>query len=100
MDTVVSMPESHGFEWDEANAGKNWRAHHVHPSEAEQVFFNKPLLVADDAKHSQQEPRYYVLGRTDQGRMLFIAFAVRKGNIRVISARDMSRKERKMYSQL
>jgi uncharacterized DUF497 family protein len=99
MDDAVLMPGSQGFEWDEANVAKNWRAHNVHPSEAEQVFFNKPLLVAEDPKHSQEERRYYILGRTDQGRMLFIVFTVRGKSIRVISARDMSRKERKMYRQ-
>jgi uncharacterized DUF497 family protein len=64
------------------------------------VFFNKPLLVVDDPKHSQGEKRYYVLGRTDLGRLLFIAFTVRGKIIRVLSARDMSRKERNAYRNL
>jgi hypothetical protein len=98
MDTP--LPEYEGFEWDDANAEKNWHTHHVNPNEAEQVFLNQPLLVADNPEHSQGEKRYYVLGRTDQGRSLFIAFTVRKSRIRVISARDMSRKERKIDGQL
>ena len=97
MDDTISISEFQGFEWDEANIEKNWRAHRVSPSEAEQVFFNKPLLTGDDTKHSQEENRYYVLGQTDQGRLLFVVFTVRQGDIRVISARDMSRKERKIY---
>jgi len=94
------MPEYEGFEWDEANVEKNWLAHRVSPGEAEQVFFNKPLLVADDPAHSQGEKRYYILGQTDLGRLLFVAFTVRTKSIRVISARDMSRKERTAYRQL
>ena len=99
MDDTAIMPGFEGFEWNEANVSKNWLTHHVSPTEAEQVFLNRPLLVANDPKHSAGEKRYYVLGRTDQGRMLFIAFTVRRTSIRVISARDMSRSERKMYRQ-
>lgn len=88
-----------GFEWDEGNRTKNWRLHRVSVSECEQVFFNLPLLLADDVKHSAGEPRYYVLGQTMTGRALFVAFTVRGSLIRVISARPMSRKERRIYAQ-
>ena len=94
---VVSLPEFEGFDWDQGNIDKNWLAHHVTPQEAEQVFFNLPLLVVDDEKHSRTEKRYFVLGQTDENRPLFIVFTMRKGRIRVISARDMNRKERKVY---
>ena len=97
MMDVISMPEFEGFEWDQGNIDKNWLNHSVTPQEAEQVFFNAPLIVADDEKHSEKEKRYLVLGQTDEDRPLFIAFTVRKGRIRVISARDMNRKERKVY---
>lgn len=100
MDDIVSIPEFEGFEWDEANAQKNWQDHGVSPSEAEQVFFRKPLLAVEDVEHSQEEQRYFVLGQTDRGRMLFIAFTIRQGAVRVVSARDMSRKEKKVYSRL
>lgn len=96
MDTV-SLPEFKGFDWDEGNVEKNWESHRVTPQETEQVFYNRPLIVADDAKHSYAERRYFVLGQTDENRALFIAFTVRDERIRVISARDMSRKERKVY---
>ena len=96
MDTV-SLPEFEGFDWDEGNAEKNWLAHQVSPQEAEQVFFNRPLLAADDVQHSRTEKRYFVLGQTDKDRPLFIAFTLRKRRLRVISARDMNRKERKVY---
>ena len=97
MIDTVSLPEFEGFDWDEGNAEKNWLSHQVTPQEAEQAFFNRPLIVADDVKHSRQEKRYLILGQTDEDRPLFIAFTLRKGRIRVISARDMNRKERKVY---
>jgi len=95
---IVSIPEFEGFEWDKGNIQKNWLAHEVTKQEAEQLFFNSPLIVAKDPAHSKQEKRFMVLGQTDTERYLFIAFTMRKGLIRVISARDMSRKERKIYS--
>ncbi len=87
-----------GFDWDEVNTDKNWLKHKVSPSECEQVFFNHPLLIQDDIIHSKTEERFYALGQTDLKRFLFIAFTVRNNLIRVISARDMSRKERRVYS--
>jgi uncharacterized DUF497 family protein len=89
-----------GFEWDEGNARKNEK-HGVTKPEVEQVFLNAPLLVADDLKHSQQEPRFRALGRTDADRWLHVTFTERgKGMlIRPISARAMSRKERTVYEQ-
>jgi uncharacterized DUF497 family protein len=86
-----------GFEWDEDNARKNWLKHRVTPSECEQTFFNQPLVTGTDEKHSSVERRRYALGQTDAGRLLFIVFTIRNKLIRVISARDMSRKERKVY---
>ena len=94
---IVSLPEFEGFDWDEGNIEKNWIAHRVTPQEAEQVLFNTPLIVADDKEHSRTEKRCFVLGQTDKYRALFVAFTIRKGRIRVISARDMNRKERKVY---
>ena len=86
-----------GFEWDSANAGKIWRKHRVTPNECEQVFFHLPLVLAHDTGHSQAERRFYGLGVTNVGRLLFVVFTQRRDRIRVISARDMSRKERKIY---
>lgn len=88
-----------GFDWDEGYLDKNWIKHQVSNSGREEVFFNFPLLLADDKQHSQEEQRYYVLGQTNANRRLFIAFAVRENKIRVISARDMSQKERDPYAQ-
>ncbi len=97
MIELVSMPDFEGFDWSGGNADKNRENHGVVPVECEQVFFNNPLLVTDDAKHSASEKRWFVLGQTDAGRELFIAFTMRKSLVRVISARDMHRKERTVY---
>ena len=86
-----------GFEWDEGNSEKIWIRHQVTGNECEQVFFNEPLIVTNDVKHSQFEHRWYVIGKTDAGRLLFIVFTIRKKLIRVISARDINKKERKIY---
>ncbi|WP_081622677.1 BrnT family toxin [Thioalkalivibrio sp. ALM2T] len=88
-------------DWDEGNARKNVDKHGVRQSEAEQVFFNSPLLVLADEPHSRIEPRYHALGITHESRRLHITFTLREANtrIRVISARDMHRKERAIYEQ-
>ncbi|MBC2705898.1 BrnT family toxin [Desulfobacula sp.] len=87
-----------GFDWDKGNVDKNWLKHKVSSAECEQIFFNRPLVVQNDITHSKTEKRFYALGKTDSKRSLFIAFTVRKDLIRVISARDMSRKEREVYN--
>lgn len=89
--------QCNGFQWDDGNATKNWDKHDVSQIECEQVFFNRPLLVKRDKKHSLSECRYYALGMTDAGRFLFIAFTIRTDKIRIISARDMTRSERRRY---
>jgi len=86
-----------GFDWDEGNKQKNWEKHKVDYRECEEVFFNAPLLISEDMKHSSQEKRYHALGRSDAGRALFLVFTIRNNKIRIISARDQSKKERKIY---
>jgi hypothetical protein len=88
-----------GFQWDEGNWDKNWYLHQVTNGECEEIFFNLPLIIASDTKHSQQEQRYYALGRTDTNRWLFIAFTIRDDLIRVISARDMNQRETRKYGE-
>jgi uncharacterized DUF497 family protein len=97
MTEPITVPEFEGFDWSGGNADKNWNRHHVSPLESEQVFFNSPLLAGADEVHSQGEKRYYALGQTDEGRELFVAFTIRGRRLRIVSARDMSRKERKVY---
>ena len=92
------MEECTGFDWDTANEGKNWERHGVTPEEAEEIFFNEPLIVRSDVGHSQREKRYFALGQSSGGRLLFAAFTVRKQLIRVVSIREMNRKERQIYA--
>jgi len=97
MDIIDFLARCVGFEWDTGNLTKSQQKHDVSPSECEQIFFNHPLVVARDERHSDQEDRFFALGQTDAGRLLFVVFVVRKDIIRVISARIMNRKERKVY---
>ena len=89
-----------GFDWDGATQPR-MTSTAVSQGEAEQVFFNAPLLLLSDTRHSQTEQRFHALGKTDTGRLLHITFTLRKAQtlIRVISARDMHRKERTVYEQ-
>ncbi len=93
----MEFSQASGFDWDEWNAPKIWEKHQVSQAECEQVFFNEPLVAGEDIEHSDQEQRFFVLGVTDQDRELFLVFALREDRIRVITARDMSRKERRVY---
>jgi len=99
---VVAVPDGllrcTGFDWDEANAVKIWDKHRVSPVECEQVFFNQPLVAGLDEKHSRKEVRYHALGQTDAGRRLFVVVTVRDGRLRVVTARDMNKRERKVYA--
>jgi uncharacterized DUF497 family protein len=96
---VLGLHFIDGFDWDESNRDKNWVKHRVSSGECEEVFFNIPLVIADDVKHSEVEKRYLVLGQTNNGRLLFLSFTIRNKKIRIVSARDMSRKEREGYDQ-
>jgi uncharacterized DUF497 family protein len=91
------LAECTGFDWDEGNLLKNWERHRVSAVECEQVFFNRPLVTAPDEKHAKGEVRFYALGHTDVGRRLFVAFTLRGKLVRVISAREMNQRERRMY---
>jgi hypothetical protein len=91
------LTECVGFDWDAGNSGKNWTTHRVTDSECEEVFFNRPLVVRRDLEHSLEESRFYALGQTDRSRGLFVVFTIRGMLIRVISARDTTRKEQRIY---
>ena len=89
------------FNWDAGNERKSVDKHGVTRAEAEQPFFNEPLLVLEDDRHSAREFRFHALGRTNEMRRLHITFTLRAENtlIRIISARDMSVKERAVYDE-
>ena len=97
---MIDLAKITSFDWDKGNARKNEK-HGVSTAEAEQVFFNTPLLVLEDSKHSNFEPRFHALGKTDKVRLLHLTFTLRSAGekIRVISARDMHRKERAIYEK-
>ncbi len=101
---MIDWKQVVGFNWDEGNARKSTEKHEVSQAEAEQIFFNQPLLLLHDFKHSQSEERFHALGKTDDWRLLHITFTLRAGAkgmlIRVISARDMHRKERNEYEKI
>lgn len=88
-----------GFDWDQGNREKNWIRHGVTMEECEEAFANTPRVVTDDPGHSATEMRYSMLGKTNAARAIHIIFTVRGDFIRVISARDQSRKERSRYEQ-
>ena len=91
------LAECTGFHWDEENSFKNWDRHRVTPEEAEDLFFHDPLVIRSDIGHSKLERRYRALGQTARGRLLFVAFTVRRKLIRVISVRDMNKRETEEY---
>ncbi len=93
------FPDIERFQWDDGNSSKNWTRHQVSQTDAEQVFLNRPVVIAGDGAHSENEARHFAFGRTDAGRLLTIVFTVRGRALRVISARPMSRRERTGYGQ-
>ena len=97
---MIDLTAIVGFDWDAGNARKNER-HGVSAAETEQVFFNAPLLLSPDARHSVVEERFHALSKTSDGRGLHVTFTLRADGTlsRVISARDMHRKERTLYEQ-
>ena len=96
---MLIIPQIQGFDWNKGNLDKNLVKHNVSNSECEETLFNQPLIVSPDEKHSQTEKRFYALGKTDNNRLLFLSFTIRNNLIRVISARDMNKKEREQYGQ-
>ena len=91
--------ENADFDWDDGNTDKNWERHRVTDAECEEVFFNEPIVLRHDPSHSATEPRWRALGQTDEGRYLFVAFTVRSGRLRIISAREMTRREKTFYEK-
>jgi len=89
-----------GFDWDDGNIYKNEKKHGLKWQLIEEVFFNEPLLLLEDFKHSNNECRCFALGQTDEGITLFVVFTKRENQIRVISASQMNKKERIIYEQV
>jgi uncharacterized DUF497 family protein len=98
---MIDFDQIAGFDWDDGNRRKSADKHGVSQAEAESIFFNDPLIVVEDARHSDGEQRFNALGKTALNRLLHITITLRQNGtlIRVISARDMHRKEKKAYEQ-
>ena len=97
---MKTLPEPLVFIWDEGNIDKNVIKHDVTNKEAEEAITNKPTFLFIDEGHSEREKRYGLYGRTDNGRRLSIVFTLRSGAVRIVTARDMSRKERRVYEKI
>jgi uncharacterized protein len=96
---MIDFSTIEGFEWDVGNIIKNLLKHFVTTDECEELFFNHPHFVVKDEKHSTQEERFQAFGFTNGKRLLHLTFTLRNNKIRVISARPMSKGERKIYEQ-
>ena len=94
---MIDYSKITGFDWDEGNINKNWQKHKVSMFECEEVFFNSPPFLFEDIRHSQYEKRYYIIGETNERKNLYIIFTLRKNKIRIISARNMHKKEIEFY---
>lgn len=86
------------FEWDKGNIDKNMK-HGVADKESEEIFGSRKKVFMKDEKHSLKEERYMIWGKTNTGRKLTVFFTLRNNKVRIISARDMNRKERNAYEK-
>lgn len=93
------LKESILFEWDSGNTNKNWQKHRVKDSETEEVFFDENKIILKDVLHSKEEDQFLLIGKTKEARLLFVVFTLRGNKIRVISARDLNKKERRLYEE-
>lgn len=99
MDAKSQLARVTGFQWDAGNDTKTWERRRASRDECEELFFNQPLVVADDSKHSAHEARYFALGHTNLDRLLLVVFTIRGTLLRVISARPMNKTERRHYAE-
>lgn len=95
----MELPVPISFDWDKGNIDKNWKKHNVYFKEAEEVFFNKPIKIFPDKKHTEKEKRFVAFGITNKKRGLTIIFTLRNNKIRVISTRNQNKKERIIYAK-
>lgn len=95
----MRLPKVLAFEWDEANVDKSYEKHRISPKEAEEIFVSEELFVLPDKKHSRGEKRHIALGKTQEGKNLFVIFTLRGKKIKIISARRMHKKEVKKYEK-
>jgi len=96
---MVLVKEPIEFIWDRGNKEKSWVKHEVTDKECEEVFFDEHKVISKDQFHSKREKRFILLGETKRKRLLFVVFTLRGKKVRVISGRDINRKERKLYEK-
>jgi len=96
---VLRIKEPIKFVWDKGNIDKNWKNHQVTNQECEEIFFDENKKISKDVLHSKKEKRYILLGKTKKDRLLFVIFTLRNKKVRIISARDINRKEVKLYEK-
>jgi uncharacterized DUF497 family protein len=96
---MIVLREPVTFVWDKANRQKNLEKHGVTIQEIEEVFFDPHKKLLDDRLHSGKEGRYILLGQTKGQRLLFVAFTIRRNEVRAISARDLNKRERPLYEE-
>lgn len=96
---MITIKEPHEFEWDKGNKDKNWLKHKVKNEECEEIFFDKKKKILKDVLHSGKEKRFIILGKTKKERLLFVVFTIRNKKVRVISARDVNKKEVILYEE-
>lgn len=99
MGEVRKYKESIEFIWDRGNTDKNWRKQKVNNRECEEIFYDKGKKISKDALHSRKENRFILLGKTKKNRLLYIVFTIRNKKIRIISARDINKKEVPLYEK-
>ena len=93
------IKEPKGFIWDKGNKDKNWLKHKVTNEECEEIFFDKNKKIFKDKLHSKREERFRIAGKTKKGRLLFVVFTIRRAKVRIISARDINKKEVYLYEK-
>ena len=96
---MLNFSRLKGFDWNKWNVDKNWIKHKVSIKECEEIFFDKSKKILNDLLHSSREKRYIILGKTLKKRLLYAVFTVRRNKIRIISARDINKKEIKLYEK-
>jgi len=96
---VITIKEPHEFEWNKGNKDKNWLKHKVKNEECEEIFFDKKKKILKDVLHSGKEKRFIILGKTKKERLLFVVLTIRNKKVRVISARDVNKKEVILYEE-
>ena len=86
------------FEWDDNKAAYNFQKHGVSFQEASSVFYDFLSSTFADPDHSEAEDRFIIIGQSSQGRVLFVSHTDRGARIRIISARPLGPKERRLYA--